>query len=197
MLMLAPNNIFSPSSGKPITTHSQDIPLGCYYLTQNPRGEKGDQRLPLFADSSEVELAISEGAVSTHSRIRFKNPNFGLGTIYGSKETKILETTAGRVIFNQIWPEELGFYNKVCGKKQLSDIIWRCYKAVGQQRTVETLDRLKEMGFSSALQAGISMVSRTDHSEGEVHPARKSLQGNRRGGKAVPSGIITGRRAQE
>ena len=157
MLMLAPNNIFSPSSGKPITTPSQDIPLGCYYLTQNPRGEKGDQRLPLFADSSEVELAISEGAVSTHSRIRFKNPNFGLGTIYGSKETKILETTAGRVIFNQIWPDELGFYNKVCGKKQLSDIIWRCYKAVGQQRTVETLDRLKEMGFRSATKAGISI----------------------------------------
>ena len=48
----------------------------------------------------------------------------------GAKEIKVLETTAGRVIFNQIWPSELGFYNKVCGKKQLSDIIWRCYKAV-------------------------------------------------------------------
>jgi DNA-directed RNA polymerase subunit beta' len=157
MLMLAPNNIFSPSSGKPITTPSQDIPLGCYYLTQNPRGEKGDQRLPLFADASEVELALSEDAIGTHSRIRFKNPNFGVNTIFGSKETKILETTAGRVIFNEIWPDELGFYNKVCGKKQLSDIIWRCYKAVGQQRTVETLDRLKELGFRSATKAGISI----------------------------------------
>jgi DNA-directed RNA polymerase subunit beta' len=157
MLMLAPNNIFSPSSGKPITTPSQDIPLGCYYLTQNPRGEKGDRRLPLFADASEVELALSEDAIGTHSRIRFKNPNFGVNTIFGSKETKILETTAGRVIFNEIWPDELGFYNKVCGKKQLSDIIWRCYKAVGQQRTVETLDRLKELGFRSATKAGISI----------------------------------------
>jgi DNA-directed RNA polymerase subunit beta' len=171
MLMLAPNNIFSPSSGKPITTPSQDIPLGCYYLTQNPRGEKNDQRIPLFADPSEVELAIAEGAIGTHSRIRFRNPDYGVNTIYGSKEAKVLETTAGRVIFNQIWPSELGFYNKVCGKKQLSDIIWRCYKAVGQQRTVETLDRLKEMGFRSATKAGIS-IGITDM----IIPREKSTQ---------------------
>jgi DNA-directed RNA polymerase subunit beta' len=171
MLMLAPNNIFSPSSGKPITTPSQDIPLGCYYLTQNPRGEKNDQRIPLFADPSEVELAIAEEAIGTHSRIRFRNPDFGINTIYGSKEIKVLETTAGRVIFNQIWPAELGFYNKVCGKKQLSDIIWRCYKAVGQQRTVETLDRLKEMGFRSATKAGIS-IGITDM----IIPREKSTQ---------------------
>ena len=171
MLMLAPNNIFSPSSGKPITTPSQDIPLGCYYLTQNPRGEKNDQRVPLFADASEVELAMAEEAIDTHSRIRFGNPDLGINTIYGSKETKVLETTAGRVIFNQIWPSELGFYNKVCGKKQLSDIIWRCYKAVGQQRTVETLDRLKEMGFRSATKAGIS-IGITDM----IIPREKSTQ---------------------
>jgi DNA-directed RNA polymerase subunit beta' len=171
MLMLAPNNIFSPSSGKPITTPSQDIPLGCYYLTQNPRGEKNEPRLPLFADAAEVELAIAEEAVGTHSRIRLKNPDYGTPTIYGSKEAKILETTAGRVIFNQIWPPELGFYNKVCGKKQLSDIIWRCYKAVGQQRTVETLDRLKEMGFRSATKAGIS-IGITDM----IIPREKSTQ---------------------
>jgi DNA-directed RNA polymerase subunit beta' len=171
MLMLAPNNIFSPSSGKPITTPSQDIPLGCYYLTQNPRGDKTEQRLPLFADASEVELAVSEGALTTHSRIRFKNPNFGMDTIFGSKEAKVLETTAGRVIFNEIWPSELGFYNKVCGKKQLSDIIWRCYKAVGQQRTVETLDRLKELGFRSATKAGIS-IGITDM----IIPREKSTQ---------------------
>jgi DNA-directed RNA polymerase subunit beta' len=171
MLMLAPNNIFSPSSGKPITTPSQDIPLGCYYLTQNPRGEKNDQRVPLFADASEVELAIAEEAIGTHSRIRFRNPDYGVNTIYGSKETKVLDTTAGRVIFNQIWPPELGFYNKVCGKKQLSDIIWRCYKAVGQQCTVETLDRLKEMGFRSATKAGIS-IGITDM----IIPREKSTQ---------------------
>src|SRR6187399_3117284 len=88
MLMLAPNNIFSPSSGKPITTPSQDITLGCYYLTQNPRrtsASDGDARLPLFANATEVEFAMADGKVRTHDRIRFKNPDIGKETIYGDK----------------------------------------------------------------------------------------------------------------
>jgi len=159
MLMLATNNIFSPSSGKPITTPSQDIPLGCYYLTQTPRGEdaRKDIRLPLFANPDEVELAVAEHSVRIHTRIRYQNPDFGLDTVYGNKDLRVIETTAGRVIFNQIWPKEIGFYNRVCGKKQLSDVIWRCYKVTGQQQTVETLDRLKEMGFRAATRAGISI----------------------------------------
>lgn len=160
MLMLAPNNIFSPSSGKPITNPSQDIPLGCYYLTHTPRvvpGGKQEERLPLFADASEVELALSEGAIKIHTRIRFQNPDRQQSTVYGNSELAIIETTVGRVIFNQIWPKELGFYNKVAGKGQLSDIIWHCYKTVGQQRTVETLDRLKEVGFREVTRAGVSI----------------------------------------
>src|SRR6185312_2562828 len=158
MLMLAPNNIFSPSSGKPITTPSQDITLGCYYLTQNPRGQSKDgQRLPLFADAAEVEFAMSEGTVKTHDRIRYQNPDVGHETIYGNTEARVVETTAGRVIFNQIWPKELGFFNKAAGKKQLSDIIWRCYQVAGPQSTVETLDKLKELGFTEATRAGISI----------------------------------------
>jgi DNA-directed RNA polymerase subunit beta' len=159
MLMLAPNNIFSPSSGKPITTPSQDITLGCYYLTQNPRGVKKElQDLSLFADPVEVEFALADGAVKTHDRIRLKNPDFGVeGTIYGNSEAKVLETTAGRVVFNQIWPKGLGFFNKAAGKKQLSDIIWRCYQVAGPQSTVETLDLLKELGFTHATKAGISI----------------------------------------
>src|SRR5205807_7449996 len=80
MLMLAPNNLFSPASGKPITTPSQDIVLGCYYLTQNPRklaGSKEPDRLPLFAEASEVEFAMTEGSVKVHDRIRYKNPDLG------------------------------------------------------------------------------------------------------------------------
>ena len=123
------------------------------------RGEDAakDKRLPIFGNPNEVELALTDRAIRTHTRILFKNPDFGLTTVYGDPEPKVLETTAGRVVFNQIWPKALGFYNKVCGKKQLSDIIWRCYKASGQQTTVETLDRLKEMGFREATQAGVSI----------------------------------------
>jgi len=160
MLMLAPNNIFSPSSGKPITTPSQDITLGCYYLTQNPRrtaGSDGDGRLPLFADATEVEFAMAEGSVRTHDRIRIKNPDHGQQTAYGNTEAKVIETTAGRVIFNEIWPKQLGFFNKAAGKKQLSDIIWRCYQIAGPTETVATLDKLKELGFAEATKAGISI----------------------------------------
>ncbi len=160
MLMLAPNNIFSPSSGKPITTPSQDITLGCYYLTQNPRraaGSSVETRLPLFSEAVEVEFAMAEGSVKTHDRIRFRNPDLGTDTIYGDKTTRVIETTAGRVIFNQIWPKGLGFFNKAAGKKQLSDIIWRCYQVSGQEGTVETLDELKELGFREATKAGVSI----------------------------------------
>src|SRR5437588_5906517 len=157
MLMLAPNNIFSPSSGKPITTPSQDITLGCYYMTQNPRGTKKDGHLPLFAEPVEVEFAMAEGSVKTHDRIRFQNPDFGKQTVFGKSDVKVIETTAGRVIFNQIWPKELGFFNRAAGKKQLSDIIWRCYQVAGPAATVATLDKLKELGFTEATRAGISI----------------------------------------
>src|SRR5450631_4134961 len=160
MLMLAPNNIFSPSSGKPITTPSQDITLGCYYLTQNPRRATGtavESRLPLFANATEVEFAMADGAVKTHDRIRLKNPDVGKETIYGNSTERVIETTAGRVIFNEIWPPGMGFFNKAAGKKQLSDIIWRCYQVAGQDGTVETLDKLKELGFREATKAGISI----------------------------------------
>jgi DNA-directed RNA polymerase subunit beta' len=161
MLMLAPNNILSPSNGKPITTPSKDIVLGCYYLTHNPRRAvqvKGYERLPLFGNDTEVEFALAEGSIRIHDRIRFKNPDFGKpGTVYGDANSRILETTAGRVIFNQIWPEGLGFFNKPCGKKQLSDVIFRTYRTAGHAATVETLDLLKELGFKWATRAGISI----------------------------------------
>jgi DNA-directed RNA polymerase subunit beta' len=158
LLMLAPNNIFSPSSGKPITTPSQDIVLGCYYLTQNPRkNAQAGERLRLFAELREIEFGLAEGAIKVHEKIRFKNPDLGKKTIYGNPEARVIETTVGRVVFNGIWPSDLGFFNKSCGKKQLSDIIWRTYQVSGQQRTVETLDLLKQLGFTWATRAGVSI----------------------------------------
>ncbi len=160
MLMLAPNNLFSPASGKPITTPSQDLVLGCYYLTQTPRklaaGKEGD-RMPLFADATEVEFAMAEGSVKVHDRIRFKNPDRGMQTVYGDDTKNVIETTAGRVVFNGIWPQGVGFFNKACGKKQISDVIFRTYQAAGHAATVETLDKLKELGFYWAMKAGVSI----------------------------------------
>jgi DNA-directed RNA polymerase subunit beta' len=159
MLMLASNNIFSPSSGKPVTTPSQDIVLGCYYLTQNPRkvGENKSARLSLFASAAEVEFALSEKSVKVHDRIRFKNPDFGQKTVYGDSSLKVIETTVGRVLFNEIWPKGVGFFNKACGKKQISDVIFRTYQTAGHQATVETLDLMKDLGFLWAMRAGVSV----------------------------------------
>lgn len=161
ILMLAPQNIFGPSNGRPITTPSQDITLGCFYLTQNSKRKKKDdkdkKRLPIMGDVDEVLFAKAEGVVGTHDPILFKNPNFGQVTHFGDKDKRMIETTSGRVIFNQIWPAELGYVNKPVGKKQLSEVILRCYNIAGHEKTVEVLDKLKQLGFTEATKAGISI----------------------------------------
>ena len=160
LLMLAPNNIFSPANGKPITTPSQDIVLGCYYLThekpQAPK-DKHEVHLPLFENTTEVEYAIASRKIWYHDRIRVRNPDFGKTTHFGDKEKRIIETTPGRVRFNEIWPKAMGFINKTVGKKQLSDIIWRCYQASGQKETVRILDDMKNLGFREATRSGCSI----------------------------------------
>ncbi len=159
LLMMAALNIFSPSSGRPIMTPTQDITLGCYYLTANPREQAGGskRRLKLFGSKSEVIFAQMDGAVRTHERIQMANPDLGRKTVYGDARSRAIETTVGRVIFSEIWPPELGFPNKQMGKGQLGDLIWNCYKLCGHERTVQALDKLKEMGFSEATRAGVSI----------------------------------------
>ncbi len=159
LLMMAPLNIFSPSSGKPIMTPTQDITLGCYYLTAEPRAhhKKESHHMPLFNSKSEVLFAFHDGELKTHSRVRLANPNRGTKTPYGNADLKVIETTVGRVIFSEIWPEEMGFPNIVVGKSQLGTMIWNCYKFCGHEKTVATLDRLKEIGFREATRAGVSI----------------------------------------
>src|SRR5881392_735095 len=158
LLMMAPLNIFSPSSGKPIMTPTQDITLGCYYLTAEPRAARDPKRrLMLFGSKSEAVFAHMDGTVNTHDRIVMANPDLGKKTVYGDATKKVIETTVGRVIFSEIWPEELGFPNRVVGKGQLGELIWNCYKFCGHEKTVTTLDRLKELGFFEATRAGVSI----------------------------------------
>ncbi len=159
LFMMAPQNIFSPSNGKPIMTPTQDITLGCYYLTAEPReiGKKKQERLHLFGSKSEVLFALAEGDVHTHSRIRLANPDKGTESVYGDAEKNVIETTVGRVIFSELWPAELGFPNKVMNKGALGTIIWHCYKVCGHDETVAVLDRLKQLGFTEATKAGVSI----------------------------------------
>jgi len=158
LLMLAPNNIFSPSSGRPVITPTQDITLGCFYLTAEPRNvHKQRDRKLLFGSKDEVVFAHADGELRTHERILLKNPDYGVDTPWGDKTRKVIETTVGRVIFSEIWPPELGFYNKEVRKGELGDLIWRCYKVAGHDKTVAMLDKLKEIGFREATKAGISI----------------------------------------
>ena len=159
MLMMATNNIFSPSSGKPIITPTQDITLGCYYVTAEPRkplpADTGE--LPLFGSKEEVIYAYSDDGVKTHDRIRLANPDLGKKTAFGNSEKKIIDTTVGRVLFSEIWPSELGFHNKPVKKSDLGDLIWKCYKFAGHDKTVVMLDKLKEIGFREATKSGVSI----------------------------------------
>jgi DNA-directed RNA polymerase subunit beta' len=157
MLMLAPNNIFNPSSGKPIMTPSQDITLGCYYLTAEPKKAKKDGRLCMFGTKSEAIFAHDDGELASHDRVLLANPDRGKETVFGDSESKLIETTIGRVIFSEIWPEELGFPNKPMNKNALGEIIANCYKHCGHAATVEALDELKTLGFFEATQSGCSI----------------------------------------
>ena len=179
LLMMAPNNIFSPSSGRPIMTPTQDITLGCFYLTAEPRAKKDGKPLMLFGTKSEVVFAYNDGGVKTHDRIRLANPDRGHKTHYGDAEKNVIETTVGRVIFSEIWPEELGFFNKVAGKAMLGELIWTCYKICGHEETVIMLDKLKELGFRSATRSGCSIgiddMIIPKEKDQEIHNAQKQI----------------------
>lgn len=158
LLMMATHNIFSPSSGNAILTPSQDIVLGSYFLTVTPRKKPETQgRIPLSDSADEIITAWNDGALGLHSWVDFKNPNLGQETIYGNAEKKILRTTVGRILFNQIWPEKIGFVNFPAAKGKLSQFIIDSFKVAGRQRTIKLLDDLKNLGFSIATRAGISI----------------------------------------
>src|ERR1051326_1470723 len=182
LLMMAPNNIFSPSSGRPIITPTQDITLGCFYLTADPRTPPpaDPNQLKLFGSKTEVIFSYHDGATSTHERVRLANPDLGRKTEFGDANKKVIETTVGCVIFSEVWPEEMGFLNKVAGKSGLGDLIWKCYKICGHEKTVIMLDKLKELGFREATKAGVSIgiddMIIPKEKEQEIEAAQKQIK---------------------
>lgn len=180
LLMMSTNSIFSPSSGRSVMTPTQDIALGIYYLTSLSQAERmkslavgkdtAKKHLPLMGDVNEVKLAHTEGALDIHDRIYFKNPDQGRDTVFGDKNLKVIDTTVGRVLFNEVWPSTIGFVNKVIDKSQLGDLIWHCHHHSGHKATVTVLDALKELGFENATLAGVS-IGLVDM----IIPTRKSV----------------------
>ena len=156
-LMMASGNIFSPSSGKPILTPSQDVILGSYYLTLEPESMEEGVRVPLAGTKSEALFAQMDGAKETHDWIRIPNPDYGCETVFGNNTNKTITTTIGRIRFSQIWPKALGFLNFQVDKSELGNIINNTYKVSGPEETVLSLDRLKKLGFDVATMAGVSI----------------------------------------
>ncbi len=143
ILMFSTNNILSPSSGRPIATPSQDIVLGCYYLTKERHGAPGEGKV--FASTEEALMAHAFGGIDLHALIQVR--------INGQR----VETTCGRIIFNEIVPAELGFFNEVTPKGKLESLVLQSYRRVGPHRTSAFLDKLKDLGFRYATMAGITV----------------------------------------
>ncbi|MDE2312598.1 MAG: DNA-directed RNA polymerase subunit beta', partial [Elusimicrobia bacterium] len=145
----------SPASGKPIAVPSHDMVLGIHYLTKEKRGEKGEGMI--FSDPSEVVSAHQNRKVDLHARVKVRGINKISDEDKGGPSHWTDFTTVGRVLFNEILPPELRYINKAQGKKELSALVERCYKALGQFRTVQLLDDLKRTGYRFATAAGLSI----------------------------------------
>jgi DNA-directed RNA polymerase subunit beta' len=166
-LMLSTNNILSPAHGRPLTIPSQDMVLGCYYGSLAKKNQKGEGRI--FGSKEEVLLALENKEVGLHSLInlRLTGPFMNLATYYDDQAVlscpivqmnkKLVETTPGRIIFNDNLPPGIPFVNGTLKKRGMENLIFFIYLRVGLGPTVETLDRLKELGFNLATQAGFSL----------------------------------------
>jgi DNA-directed RNA polymerase subunit beta' len=158
VLMLATNNIFSPASGSPIMSPSQDIVLGNYYITLMRSGEPGEGMA--FCSTFEAMLAYEHKKVGIHSAIKVRLPKEKRaidGDNNYSENGAVIETTIGRCIFNDILPQEMPFYNIPLGSKGLSRVISDCFQFAGRSATIDLLDDVKELGFKQATLAGLSI----------------------------------------
>ncbi|GAB3911425.1 DNA-directed RNA polymerase subunit beta' [Mucilaginibacter boryungensis] len=156
ILMLASHNILNPANGTPITVPSQDMVLGLYYITKGRKTDatrvvKGENLS--FYSAEEVIIAYNEKKLDLHAFIKVKA---NVKEKDGSIVNKLIETTVGRVLFNQHVPEEVGYINELLTKKSLRDIIGEVVKNTGMARAAQFLDDIKELGFKMAFQGGLS-----------------------------------------
>ena len=156
ILMLAAHNILNPANGAPIAVPSQDMVLGLYYMT---KGMKTDDKITVkgegltFYSADEAIIAYNEGRVHLNAFVKVKVPNAREGT---ALKSKIIETTLGRILFNQVVPKEVNYINELLTKKSLRDIIGNVLKETGMAKTAKFLDDIKELGFRMAFKGGLS-----------------------------------------
>ncbi|HAB12893.1 MAG TPA: DNA-directed RNA polymerase subunit beta', partial [Planctomycetaceae bacterium] len=194
-LMLSTNNIFSPANGAPIISASQDIVMGCYYLTL-PKNDRPGEDMK-FASTAEVFMALELGRVTRHTRIKLR--------LSADKEIRplppedyrpggLLDTTVGRVVFNDILDPHMAYYNLTMKGKDLANVISDCYHhdKLGRSDTISLLDRMKSLGFQEATHSGLSFATsdlRTpDNKDDVIELAEKEVEKQQ---KLYGRGIIT------
>ncbi len=177
-LLLAPNNLLKPSDGAPVTVPSQDMVLGIYYLTLLLEGAKGEGKC--FTDENEAVLAYENGVVSLHAKIKLRRTL----EIDGEKKSKIIDTTVGRIIFNEAIPQNIGFVDRsipenlflyeidyLCDKKSVGRIINRCINKYGTTDTAIVLDKVKTLGFKYSTKGALTVSV----SEMEIPSSKQEL----------------------
>src|SRR5687768_15688377 len=150
LLMLSSNNILKPSDGRPVAEPSQDIVLGCYFLTRAPIDPTKATDAPRYTELAELEAALAVGRLTYHTPVQFLVREAGVASRWE-------RTTAGRVLFNSIVPDVIPFQNREMKKKALSELVFEAYRRSGLSGTVAFLDRLKEFGFRYATMGGVSI----------------------------------------
>jgi DNA-directed RNA polymerase subunit beta' len=175
ILMMSTNNIFSPANGQPIISPSQDIVMGCYYLTA-VRGEAGETieagEGMVFSNPAEVFLAYAEKKIGVHARIKVRLPidkrvisevRFDKDKVRVDEVPRnpngLVNTTVGRVLFNDILSPKMAFYDLPLSGKHLSRIIADCYQSLGRRETITLLDRMKDLGFRESTRSGLSFAT--------------------------------------
>ncbi|MDD4680026.1 MAG: DNA-directed RNA polymerase subunit beta' [Clostridia bacterium] len=163
-LMLAANNILKPQDGRPVVTPTQDMILGCYYLTIEKDGAKGEGKA--FSGADEVIMAYDEGAIDLHAKVKMRVQK----EVDGEINTRLIDVTAGRVIFNEAVPQDLGIKDRsnhdgifkleideTVDKNILSEIVDKCYHKYGATETSIVLDKIKDLGFHYATQGAVTV----------------------------------------
>jgi DNA-directed RNA polymerase subunit beta' len=141
-IMVSAHNLLKPASGDPVMTPDKDVVVGCYYITKMRDGQKGEGRA--FGSFDEAEMAYNMGMISVKAKIKVR------------VEGKLAETSVGRIIFNKLLPEGLGFRNDVFDKKKLQALVREVYKKYGTDKTAELIDKIKQTGFLYATKSGLS-----------------------------------------
>ena len=181
-LMLAAGNLLKPSDGRPVAVPTQDMVLGSYYLTLNKDGEKGEGKV--FRDFNEALMAYETNVISLHAKIKVRRE---IEMPDGQRASAMIDTTVGKIIFNQPIPQDLGFVDRtlpenqfkleidfLVGKKQLGKIIDKCIRVHGTQTTSEVLDNIKAQGFKYSTKGAITVAV----CDAEIPPAKKEIIAN-------------------